>query len=216
MEEVKITWSKDEPLEMASQAKHTVTEMTGNSNYTSPDVPLPDMDDAADLVIAKYPTRNGTELQKQAFKDAVVDLDDLLHKQARYINEKSEGDRTKIISGGWTPTATTRSRSVITDKVEVLKLKPIGGGVLKVHAKKPIGCDKLFYVIYTGEVVDLIIRGTQFIIPDNARGVQIVANGRQSMRLTGFSDFAKVSIVAYSINAAGISPPSGVFSTKIL
>ena len=216
MEEVKITWDKEKPLEMASQAKHTVTEMTANTYYTTPDVPLPDVEDAADLVIAKYPTRNGTDLQKQVFKDSVIDLDDKMHKQARYVNEKSGGNSTVIISGGWIPTSTARVRAVITDKVEVVILTPIAGGNLKVYAEKPAGCEKLFYVIYTGEVVELTTRGTQFIIPVDAKGIQIVANGKQRMRLSGFSDFSKVSMMVYSINAAGISPPSGVFSTKIL
>ena len=212
----KITWNKNNPLDMASQANFRVTKMTGNGVYPTPPTPMVDVTGSANLLIALFPTRLGDAGERTAFGNAADDLDTIMHGLATYSDDASGGNKTKLIGGGWTTTKDTREKAVITGPVVTVKLTPIAGGGLKIGAKKPVGCKKIVYVLFTGDVVTLIIDGDQLIIPDGAKGVRIVPEGTSNMTLTGFSLFPSVSVVAYSVNAAGISAASGVFFTKIL
>ena len=214
----KVTWVKSDPLAMASQGETSVTKMTSNSSVPTPTVPLSDMTAACSAVRSTYPTRLGDDEERIAFTNAVTNLDEKLHLQITYVDECASGDPVIIIGCGFTPTSLTKTRATITEPITAIKLTPKSGGNLKLYIENlPIGCKSVTYVIFTNGVYDIILDSNNtLIIPDGAKGIRIIPKGKAKQTVRGLSTFTSVSLIAYSVNAAGMSAPSGVFSTKLL
>ena len=212
----KITWTKSDPLGMASIADNSVTKMTGNTDVPTPPVTLKDEQIASDLVKTTFPDRLGDADQRIAASNAVDDLDAILHQQTGYVNVQAQGSE-KVINGcGFDATSDERTKATVTDQIKSMKLTPKVGGSVKLLVEIPIGATGLFYVVFTNGVFPLTLVENMLTIPAGATGVQLVPRGKGKMTLKGFSAFPSITIVGYATNAAGISAPSNPFTTQIL
>ena len=212
----KITWTKNDPLGMASIGDNSVAKMTGNGDVPNPPTPMDDVSKACQRVRNAFPDRLGDDLQRQEAVDADTALDEILHEQVVYVDSRAKGDKKIIIGCGFEATSDTRTKAVITEEVKSVKLTPKVGGSVKVLTEIPVGSKGLFFVVFTGAVYTLTVVEKMIVIPPGASGIQLVPRGKGAMTLKGFSAFSSISIVVYSINAAGISAVSNVFTTQIL
>ena len=83
-------------------AKNIVIKMTGNTNYTTPDVPLTSISTAAATLETKFNAAQGGGKQQTAdMHQARKALEDLLHKEASYVDRIAAGNETMILSSGY-------------------------------------------------------------------------------------------------------------------
>lgn len=83
-------------------ARNTVTKMTGNSNFPTPDVPLAQITTGANTLETKYnAAAGGGKQQKAEMRAARKALDDLLRKQALYVERIAGGNEAVILGSGF-------------------------------------------------------------------------------------------------------------------
>jgi hypothetical protein len=91
-------------------ARNTVSRMTGNASFPTPDVPLTQVTTATNNLETAYnAAQGGGKQQKAAMRAAEIILNDLLHKQAAYVDRISAGSETLILSAGFECTAQPKS-----------------------------------------------------------------------------------------------------------
>ena len=83
-------------------AKNSVTKMTGNTNFATPDVALSLITTATNTLETKYNLAIGGGKQQTAdMHQARKALDDLLHKEGLYVERIANGNETIILSSGY-------------------------------------------------------------------------------------------------------------------
>jgi hypothetical protein len=88
--------------EKIEYAKNTVTRMTGNLSFQNPDVLLAQVTTAAtNLETAYNAAKGGGKQQTAAMHAAEKILDDLLRKQALYVERIAFGNEAMILSAGF-------------------------------------------------------------------------------------------------------------------
>lgn len=84
-------------------ARNTVTRMTGNSNFPTPDVPTTQITTGANTLETKYNAAAGGGKQATAeMRVARKALEELLRKQALYVERIAGGNDATILSSGFT------------------------------------------------------------------------------------------------------------------
>src|SRR5258705_7040935 len=82
-------------------ARDRVTDMTGNANFTTPAPPLPTVKSAADDLELKYnKAQGGGPADTAAQNAAELILDDLMRREAAYVDSIANGNEVIITSGG--------------------------------------------------------------------------------------------------------------------
>ncbi|MBI5217421.1 MAG: hypothetical protein HY958_00630 [Bacteroidia bacterium] len=82
--------------------KNTVTKMTGNANFPTPDVPLAQITTAANNLETAYNAAQGGGKQLTAAMHAAEKvMDDLLRKQALYVERITNGNEAMILGSGF-------------------------------------------------------------------------------------------------------------------
>jgi hypothetical protein len=85
--------------------RNTVIHMTGNTSFSNPDVLLSQITTACNNLETAYTASLGGGLQQTAnLKLAVKTWDDLMRKQADYVNRISNGNDALMLSAGFHPT----------------------------------------------------------------------------------------------------------------
>jgi len=83
-------------------ARNMVVKMTGNPNFTEPDVPLDTITTAATTLETKFNAAQGGGKQQTAdMHQARIALEDLLHKEASYVDRIANGNEPIILSSGY-------------------------------------------------------------------------------------------------------------------
>jgi hypothetical protein len=91
-------------VDLIAKARLIVTKMTGNSNFTAPDPPLAEITAAADALdvsraaVASAKSTLATAVSQQNADEEA--LQDLLTKEGKYVDIKTNGDKVKIESAG--------------------------------------------------------------------------------------------------------------------
>ena len=90
-------------VQVVALMNNVVAKMTGNANFTTPEVPLADMQAKADaLEVAIEQATEGSK-QSRLNRDLLIrDCRKLLNKQADYVRSICEGDANKLQSSGFT------------------------------------------------------------------------------------------------------------------
>ncbi|MBI4929846.1 MAG: hypothetical protein HY841_03725 [Bacteroidetes bacterium] len=139
-----------------------VGDMTGNPNFTTPDVPLATITTAVDDLETKFNAAQGGGPAQTAAQNASEEaLDDLMREEAGYVTRIADGDVVKITSAGFTATQTEPTPAAIPAKVENLTLK---------HG------DQSGTILTNCDVVEGA-KGYTTIITDNASAPLTVQNG---------------------------------------
>jgi hypothetical protein len=83
-------------------ARNTVTKMTGNASFPTPDVALSQITACASTLEAKYNAALGGGRQQTAeMHQARKALEDLMRKQALYVERITSGNEAMILSSGF-------------------------------------------------------------------------------------------------------------------
>lgn len=191
-----------------------VVDMTGNALFPAPDVPLPVISGACDDLETKYNAAQGGGPAETAAQDAAeIVLDDLLRKEAAYVDRIADGNVVKITSAGFTPTETVHVPLAAPLKPENMKLK---------HGDQPgtilISCDKVedakgFVTIITTDQNAVIAVAGQDVNVSGLAGT-LVLNASSSRKTThgGLVSATRYYVRRYAFNAAGRSPDTDVIS----
>ena len=195
-------------------ARDRVIDMTGNSNFTTPDPGLPLISTAADNLETTYNEAQGGGPAETTAQDAAeIVLDDLMRKEAGYVDRIADGNVVIITSAGFTPTETVHTPLAPPLKPENMKLK---------HGDQPgtimISCDKVegaygFVTIITTDQNAVIAVAGQDVNVSGLTGT-LILNASSSRKTThgGLVSATRYYVRRYAFNAAGRSPDTDVIS----
>ncbi len=213
---VKVTWSTRKPLQMASFAKDTALDMTGNPVTPTPPVIPADVKAAADLVIINYANRKNGALAKTNSDDAITALDLVLHQNSDYVSTESAGDSAKIESTGYMATVNSHSPAVRPGTPASPDLKPMGGGRVKSTVAKVLGAEEYTHIFYTDSASVITVTETQIVVSSATGGSFIFATGGLVEEASGLTAQTSVSTCVVAHNAAGNSNASAVVKSGVL
>ena len=212
---VKISWLTSNPLGMASFSHGTVTAMTGNAAYTTPSVPLTAITAAALRVEVAYGNRKNGKKGKDELKNAVADLDTLLHKQSSYVFDVSGGDATIIHSGGWETTSDAKAKASVSEQAGPCALTPKSGGSVKVMSGTVLKTKAYVFVLVVGTVFPVTIVNGVLNIPVGVAAFTLVSTKRIAT-FTGLAGKEDVMVAVFTVNSAGAGALSAASSCTTL
>jgi len=191
-----------------------VDDMTGNANFPTPDVPLVDITAACLDLETKYNLAQGGGPADTAAQDAAeLVWDDLMRKEAGYVDRIADGDVVIITSAGFSPTETILTPSLPPAKPENLKLT---------HGDQPgkilTSCDRIenakgFVTIITSDP-----NATVTLVGEDAHirvttGEVIIHSSTSRKSAHGMlSSATRYNVRKYAFNTAGRSSDSEVSS----
>lgn len=212
---VKISWLTSNPLGMASFAHGTVTAMTGNAAYVTPDVLLSILTAAAIRVEKAYADRKNGQTGKDELINSVADLDKLLHKQAEYVTRISGGDATIIHSGGWQTTNDAKAKASVAAQGGSCSLLPMSGGSVKATSAAVKKAKVYVFVLVVGTVFPITILNGLLSIPVGVAAF-VLNSTKRSATFSGLPAKEDVMVAVYTVNSAGTSVLSAVTSCSTL
>jgi hypothetical protein len=195
-------------------ARDRVIDMTGNPLFTTPNPALALITAAATSLETKYNAAQGGGPADTAAQDAAeITLDDLLRKEAAYVDSIADGNVVTITSAGFTPTETVHAPLAPPAKPENMKLK---------HGDQPgtiiVTCDTvpnargLVTIITSDATASIVVSGDDVNVT-NITGTLII-NTSTSRKTTHGSlvSATRYYVRRYAFNAAGRSPDTDVIS----
>lgn len=194
--------------------KNTVTKMMGNPVFTSPDVPLSTIQTASQNLEDKYNAAQVGGPQQTADMDAAeLALNDLLRKQAAYVQRIANGDEVKIFSAGFLPTKAQADPIALPVKVEKLKLKADeqAGTIHKINDKTP-NAKMYATVLMTNQNMPITVDGNLLVITIGADKIIIDISTFRKRRYVGLESGKRIYVKTAAINSAGKGPDSDVIN----
>jgi hypothetical protein len=89
------------PLKI-TKGRNVVTEMTDNPSFTTPDVPLADLSEVNDLLESRLiASQNGGKEETILLHQAEEIWNNLMRKEARYVERIADGNEAIMISSGF-------------------------------------------------------------------------------------------------------------------
>lgn len=213
----KVSWSKREPLLMATFAHSTVTKMDGNPDYTDPDVTLVIMEAAATKVEVAYGARKNTAGGIAESNKAIDELDLLLHTQGAYISKTTVGDEAKMQKAGWETIKVTHAKAAALDTSKVSpKLEASIGGKLKSTAFIVTGAKEYITVlVLNGPFNVTMLSNGQIIVPVGTIA-HIISSSKHIVTFAGMPAKGDALVAVLTRNTAGYSNFSPVSSAETI
>ena len=213
----KVSWIKSKPLLMATFAHGTVIKMTDNTDYTTPDVSLTVMDEAATKVEAAYSDRKNPNGGQAELTKAVDDLDSKLHTQGKYVSKTANGDEAMMQRGGWQTIKVTHAKAAALDPSLVApKLVATIGGKLKSTSAKVPGAKEYITVLVLNGVFNVTISSNGQIIVPVGTNAHIISSSKMTVNFEGMPAKGDVLVAVVTRNAAGYSNFSPVSSAETI
>ena len=201
---VLITWALKRQKDMIALATNIVTVMGKNiATYATPDVPLTVLATAAKRLQDAYNGRKNGKDAKLEYTNAAIDMDALLHKQASYVDYTAKGDEVKILLSGFEASNGIKTKKAKTGAPGAVGTKTPGGGILELSIGKVKNAVSYIYVIFLGVVGDVIV-GANYV--RTTTDSIIVTKGKLKETVSFLTIGSKVTILALTQNAGGISP----------
>lgn len=192
--------------------KNTVTKMTGNPVFTSPDVSLSAIQTASQDLEDKYNAAQVGGPQQTADMDAAeLVLNDLLRKQAAYVQRIANGNEVKIFSAGFLPTKGQADPVALPVKVENLKLKAAeqAGTILKTNDRTP-NAKMYATVLMTNQNMPITVEGNLLVITIGADKIIIDISTFRKRKYENLVSGTRIYVKTAAINSAGKGPDSDV------
>ena len=99
---IKLSLSKLTFIALLDLIRNVIAKLTGNAHFSTPFIPLVDMEGMADKLEAAIEKANkGSELDKRLRNDVVLEVKSMLRAQANYVRAICDGDGTKLLSSGF-------------------------------------------------------------------------------------------------------------------
>jgi hypothetical protein len=199
-------------------ARDRVDDMTGNANFTTPSPALLLVTNAAQDLEDKYQAaQGGGQAQTAAMYASEAALDDLMRREAAYVDTVAQGNVVVITSGGWTPTKTEKVPLQAPDKVEGLTLKQSPQSGTFTSSSNPVENAKGFVTIISQmENPPITIDGEEFIVGNSVTPIIIHTGGGRKATHTGLTPGTKYYVRKFAFNTAGRGPDSDVISIMVV
>lgn len=82
--------------------RNVITKRKGNANFKTPDTPVEELEKGTTLLEERYVAAlNGSKEAKALLRQAEDAWDDLMRKDANYVNRTADGDDAIILSAGY-------------------------------------------------------------------------------------------------------------------
>jgi len=213
----KVSWSIDKPLLMATHAHDTVTKMTDNPDYTTPDVTLVIMEAAATKLEVAYAARKNTAGGIAESDKTIIALDELLHTQAAYVSKTTVGDAAKMQKAGWKTIKITHAKAAALDSSVVgPKLEASKGGKLKSTAFLDKGAKEYITVlVLNGPFNVTMLSNGQIIVPVGTIA-HIMSSSKHIVTFEGMPAKGDVLVATVTRNAVGYSNFSPVSTAETI
>lgn len=199
-------------------ARDRYADMTGNANFATPVPPLLDIKNAANDLELKYNKAQGGGPGDTAAQTAAeLVLDDLIRKEAAYVDGIADGNTVIITSGGWTPTK--------TEKVPVQPpVKPTGttlsqtqqSGTIISNSDKVANSKGFVTILSQMENPPITIDGDQLIVGVTSTPVIFHVGVNKKAKHENLSPATKYYMRKYAFNTAGRGPDSDVISIMVV
>lgn len=197
-------WSKTNAKTMLDVASKVSERMQDNDNFPNPAVPMTDFDKKAETLQRTYNNRRNGKVAKIELSNACVEMDTALRSQALYVTETSKGDNLIIETSGFDASKGDFTKAVVPEMPTNVRLESKNGNVCLI-TKKPLGASALCWVIYYGDVKDLVrVESNRLVVPMGV-GAQIINGGKYREMLSGVEPGTKVTVQVLAYNAAGCS-----------
>ena len=204
------SWHRKKALEISSLGKSTAKSMTGNSNFTTPAVPLTDMDAAAKRVSTAWNDRKNGDGGKTELKAALKDLRTKLLKQANYVDSIAQGKKEIILSAAFEATSGESHPAVELGQPNPAQTKVSSGGMVRMKTKRVPGATSYCWVVFLTAVCDIKIAGNHIILPPDNGGTIIIPTGGSIETISGLAPLKKIFAGVMARNAAGLSSMSAI------
>ena len=200
-----------EPIPFKIQyTRDRVIDMTGNSNFTDPDVDLSEWGDSATTLETKYNAAQGGGPTQTAEQDAAeLAMDDLSRKQAAYVDRIADGSEVIITSAGFTATDIEPSPVPAPEKPENHRLTHGDQqGTIISDINTLQGSRGYVTVVKDDSAIEIVITGDQMAITIGGNQVVIHAGTKRKATITNLSRGTIYYVSKYAFNAAGRGPDS--------
>ena len=206
---VKVSWSIKKPLAMSSFAAGTVTAMSEDAHYATPDVLYVAMSASATRVEHAYNNRKNGQAGKDELANSVAEVDALLHKQAAYVTKQSGGDATIIHLGGWQTTTNTKAKTALPGQLGAPFIAAFNGGGLKVTSAAVSNANVYVFLVVIGTSFPVTLVNGMLVIPDGVVAYTLTST-KHIANFVGLPGKEDVMVAVYTVNAAGTSGLSTV------
>jgi antitoxin (DNA-binding transcriptional repressor) of toxin-antitoxin stability system len=182
-----------------------VIDMTGNANFTDPEVVLDDWGDAATTLETKYNAAQGGGPTQTAEQEAAeLALDDLSRKQAAYVDKIADGSKVIITSAGFSVSDIEPTAAAAPEKPENFKLKHGEEDGRVETTTNPVKDAKGFVTVAkSNPATSVTITGDQIKIETGDDHVIIHAGTSRNADLENLESGNRYDIFKYAFNAAG-------------
>jgi antitoxin (DNA-binding transcriptional repressor) of toxin-antitoxin stability system len=182
-----------------------VIDMTGNANFTDPEVALADWGDSATDLETKYNAAQGGGPAETALQDAAeIVMDDLSRKQAAYVDKIADGSEVIITSAGFSASDIEPTDVPAPEKPENFKLKHgEEDGRVETTISPVQGAKGFVTVAKSSSAVRVTITGDQIRIEAGDDHVIIHAGTHRNAALENLESGNRYDIFKYAFNASG-------------
>ena len=199
-----INWKITSPTGMYRVSSKVVECMTGNKNFATPAVPMPEFTEASDRLNTAIDNRKNGPAARTELKQAADDMDTKLRTQADYVTQTANGDIKVIESSGFEVNKGSDSKSVVPDTPIIKSLKS-SKGIVNLSAIKPKGAASLCWLLFIDiDPVPVTVTSNTIELPSGIR-VIIIPAGKAKETYGGLPIGTKVTVQVLAQNAAGKS-----------
>lgn len=211
---VKLDFIKLTVPEKIQYGRDRVTDMTGNGNFTTPDIPLADITTVSDdLEDAYNEAQGGGPTETAALNAAELVWDDKMRKEAAYVSRIADGSVVIITSAGFTPTETEPTPQQPPVKPENFTAKHgEQSGVINLDNDTMPKVKGYVTIVSSESNLHIQVIGDQVIVSGNTAPVIILVTSSRKISVTNLTSGTRYYIIRFAFNAAGRGPDSDKIS----
>jgi hypothetical protein len=202
---VKMTFIKDSIPNKLLLGRHVYDKMQSAGIYSSPPVSYADMlliqTDLGKKAVGEH---GGTVLQYLLQEEAEKNWDDMMRKQAKYVNFVADGDGVKLEKSGFPITATERKRWQIPHQQQqpLITFNNKLGGV-DIKTPKTLYATAFNYLLVTDPKTVVYHSGKVKIMDGNKEVIHICATQRK-INLKSLTKGMNYFVFVYPVGPAGM------------
>jgi len=187
-----------------------VIDMTGNANFTDPDVVLDDWGDSATTLETKYnAAQGGGTAQTEEQNAAELVMDDLSRKQAAYVDRIADGSKVIITSAGFSASDIEGTDKPAPEKPENHKLSHgEQQGTIQSGIDKLTDSRGFVTVLKEDPAIDIVVNGDQMTIDAGGSKVVIHVGTKRKATIANLTRGTIYYVTKYGFNASGRGPDS--------
>ena len=187
-----------------------VIDMTGNTNFVTPDVELGTWGASATTLETKYnAAQGGGTAQTEEQNAAELVMDDFSRKQAAYVDRIADGNKVIITSAGFSASDVEGTAVPAPEKPENHKLthgEQQGTVISQINTLE--GSKGYVTVLKEDSTVDIAINGDQMTINAGGSKVVIHVGTKRKSTITNLTRGTIYFVTKFGFNASGRGPDS--------